>query len=102
MEPTEDIPKLADFVDLVGGTFVFNLEGGEQRVEGVLSKAVASGGYRGGHREPFNLEFCFAPGANLGQCVLQVESPSGEALSPMLLVPRADGEDGWIMDADFN
>ncbi len=104
MEHSENILKLTDFEDLVGNTFVFSLEGVEQKLEGVLSraKALAPNGFPDALRDPFRLEFRFAPDANLGQCVFQVESPSGEALPPMLLVPRAGGEDGWIMDADFN
>lgn len=95
--------ELADFEGLVNQTFVFSLEGVEQKVEGVLIKAepIKSGINPEAEREPFVLEFRFPAGANIGQCLFQVETAKGERLPLMFLVPRGSDEDGWYMDATF-
>ena len=96
--------ELADFDGLVNETFVFSLEGVEQKVEGVLIKAepMKSGTAPGVAREPFSLEFKFPPGADIGQCLLQAKTAKGEAFPPMFLVPRGADEVGWYMEAIFN
>ncbi len=103
MPDTLEQLELSDFVDLVNETFVFSLEGVEQKVEGVLIKAepIKSGGMPGGGREPFVLDFRFPAGANIGQCVFQVETAKGRQLPPMFLVPRGSDDDGWYMDSSF-
>jgi len=96
--------ELSDFEDLVNETFVFSLEGVEQKAEGVLVKAgpIKSGAHPGAVREPFLLEFMFASGANIGQCLFEVETAKGDRFPPMFLVPRGNDENGWYMDATFN
>jgi len=96
--------ELSDFLDLVGESFIFSLEGVEPKVEGVLIKAepFKSGSQPGAARDSFVLEFKFPTGTNIGQCTFQVKTANGDRFPPMLLVPRAADGEGWYMDATFN
>ena len=96
--------ELTDFEGFINETFVFSLEGVEQRVEGVLIRAekLKTAIPPGAARVPFVLEFKFPSDANIGQCLFQVETTTGDRFPPMFLVPRANDAEGWYMDATFN
>jgi hypothetical protein len=104
MPDTDEQLNLSDFEDRVGETLIFSTANGEQKVEATLVKAetLRSGKASGEDRQPFFLEFRFPVKANIGQCTLNVESATGDRLSPMFLVPRGSDESGWYMDATFN
>ncbi len=96
--------ELSEFDGLLGETFVFSLEGVEEKALGVLIKAehIQSGTHPGVDRKPFRLDFKFPAGANIGQCVFNAETANGQEFPPIFLIPYKEDEDGWYMNAFFN
>ena len=106
MTDSQKILRMEDFEEFVGETFIFSIEGVQQKVEGTLTRItkLSSGNQQeeSGTRESFTLDFKFLPEANIGQCLFQVETAGGIPFPPMFLVPRRGDESGWYMDTLFN